>query len=130
MHPVELTILPKKKRSRTDPPCEPLVRPKIEVKHAERLAIVARALADPVRLQIIDVLHHHAGAVCVCELNDLFELSQSTVSHHLKVLRDAGVVDYEKRGVWAYYYVERELLDELGGWLLETPAQAEEAGSA
>lgn len=127
MDPVELTILPKKKRSRSDPPCEPLVHPRIEVMEAKRLASAARALADPVRLQIVDVLHHHAGAVCVCELNDLFDLSQSTVSHHLKVLRDAGVVDYEKRGVWAFYYVKRQLLDELGGWLLETPAAAPHA---
>jgi ArsR family transcriptional regulator len=100
------------------------------VAHAERLAVAARALGDPVRLQIIDVLHHHAGAVCVCELNDLFELSQSTVSHHLKVLRDAGIVDYEKRGVWAFYYVKRELVDELGGWLLETPASVAQAVAA
>ena len=120
--PVELNIAPKKKRSRTDPRCEPLVHPKIEVGDAERLARAARAPADPVRLQIVDVLHHHAGAVCVCELTDLFDLSQSTVSHHLKVLRDAGIVDYEKRGVWGFYYVKREQLDELGGWLLETPA--------
>ena len=130
VEPVELTIVPKKKRSRDDPPCEPLVHPKIEVAHAERLAVAARALGDPVRLQIIDVLHHHAGAVCVCELNDLFELSQSTVSHHLKVLRDAGIVDYEKRGVWAFYYVKRELVDELGGWLLETPASVAQAVAA
>lgn len=124
MEPIELTVLPKKKRSRSDPPCEPLVHPKIEVHDANRLAKAARALGDPVRLQIVDVLHHHAGAVCVCEINDLFDLSQSTVSHHLKVLRDAGIVDYEKRGVWGFYYVKRELLDDLGSWLLESPAAA------
>jgi ArsR family transcriptional regulator len=120
--PVELPILPKRKRSRTDPPCEPLVHPKIELEDAQRFATIARALGDPVRLQIVDVLHHHAGAVCVCEINDLFDLAQATVSHHLKVLRDAEIVDYEKRGVWAFYYVKRELLDQLGRWLLETPA--------
>jgi ArsR family transcriptional regulator len=120
--PVELEIVPKRKRSRADPVCEPLVHPKIEVEHADRLALVAKALGDPVRLQIVDVLHHHAGAVCVCEINDLFDLSQSTVSHHLKVLRDAGVVDYEKRGLWAFYYVKRDVIEELGGWLLEGPA--------
>jgi ArsR family transcriptional regulator len=74
-----------------------------------------------VRLQIVDVLHHHAGAICVCEINDLFDLSQSTVSHHLKVLRDAGIVDYEKRGVWGFYYVKRDVIEALGGWLLERP---------
>jgi ArsR family transcriptional regulator len=122
VEPVELTILPKKKRSRSDPPCEPLVHPTVEVRDAERLAAVARALGDPVRLQIVDVLHHHAGAICVCEINDLFDLSQSTVSHHLKVLRDAGIVDYEKRGVWAFYYVKRDVVEHLGNWLLEGPS--------
>jgi ArsR family transcriptional regulator len=89
---------------------------------AEHLAQVARALGDPVRLQIVDVLHHHAGAVCVCEIYDLFDLAQSTVPPHLKVLRDAGVADYEKRGVWGYY-VKRDVVERLGSWLLETPKQ-------
>jgi ArsR family transcriptional regulator len=120
VEPVELPIQPKTKRSR-DEVCEPLVHPKVEVEDAERLATVARALGDPVRLQIVDVLHHHAGAVCVCEINDLFDLAQSTVSHHLKVLRDAAIVDYEKRGVWGFYYVKRDVIEELGGWLLERP---------
>ena len=124
MDPIELPVVAKKKRSRNDPPCEPLVHPKIELADAQRFAAVARALGDPVRLQIVDVLHHHAGAVCVCEINDLFGLAQATVSHHLKVLRDAGIVDSEKRGLWAFYYVKREFLDELGSWLLETPAPA------
>lgn len=130
MDPVELPILPKKKRSRGGPPCEPLVYPKIELDDAQRFAAVARALGDPVRLQIVDVLHHHAGSVCVCEINDLFDLSQATISHHLKVLRDAGIVDSEKHGVWAFYYVKREALDQLGSWLLETPAEPRAAGGA
>jgi ArsR family transcriptional regulator len=121
VEPIELVIQPKKKRSKTDPACEPLVHPRVEVEDAERLAQIARALGDPVRLQIVDVLHHHAGAVCVCEINDLFDLAQSTISHHLKVLRDAGIVDYEKRGVWGFYYVKRDVIEELGGWLLEGP---------
>lgn len=82
-----------------------------------------QALADT-------VLHHHAGAVCVCELNDLFDLSQSTISHHLKVLRDAGIVDYEKRGVWGFYYVKRDVIQDLGGWLLEQPSSGAEAPAA
>lgn len=130
MDPVELPILPKRKRSRSDPPCKPLVHPKIELADAQRFATIARALGDPVRLQIVDVLHHHAGAVCVCEINDLFDLAQATVSHHLKVLRDAGIVDYEKYGVWAFYYVKRELLDQLGTWLLETPAASPSRAAA
>jgi len=118
---VGLEIQPKKKRSRAAGPCAPLVHPKVQLHDAERFARVARALGDPVRLQLVDVLHHHAGAVCVCELNDLFELSQSTISHHLKVLRDAGIVASEKRGLWNFYYVKRDAIESLGNWLLETP---------
>lgn len=91
--------------------------PDLELEDAASLAELARALADPVRLQLVDVLRRHAGAVCVCELNDLFELSQSTISHHLRVLREAGVVDYEKRGLWSFYYVPEGALDALGIWL-------------
>ena len=71
----------------------------------------------PIRLQLVDVLKQHAGKVCVCELVPLFELSQPTVSHHLKVLRDAGIVGSERRGLWAYYYVHPEALKELTRWL-------------
>jgi len=77
----------------------------------------AGSLADPVRLQLVDVLRKHAGKVCVCELVPLFELSQPTVSHHLKVLREAGIVGSERRGLWAYYYVEPEALEGLSTWL-------------
>ena len=78
---------------------------------------VAKALGDPIRLQLVDVLRKHAGKVCVCELVPLFDLSQPTVSHHLKVLREAGIVGSERRGLWAYYYVNPEGLDELSAWL-------------
>ena len=64
-----------------------------------------------------DVLRKHAGKVCVCELVPLFDLSQPTVSHHLKKLRDAGIVGSERRGLWAYYYVEPEALEEISRWL-------------
>ena len=84
---------------------------------AQRIAAIAKALGDPVRLQLVDVLRRHAGEVCVCELVPLFDLSQPTVSHHLKVLRDAGVVGSERRGLWAYYYVKQEGLEELDRWL-------------
>ena len=69
------------------------------------MAEVAKALGDPIRLQLVDVLRKHAGKVCVCELVPLFDISQPTLSHHLKKLRDAGIVDSERRGLWAYYYV-------------------------
>src|ERR687890_2665411 len=114
---VDLELAPKQKRRAGQPCCEPVVYPDVEREQAERMAAVAKALADPVRLQLVDVLRKHAGMVCVCELVPLFDLSQPTVSHHLKVLRDAGIVDSERRGLWAYYYVTPEALKELSTWL-------------
>ena len=81
------------------------------------MAQVAKALGDPIRLQLVDVLRKHAGKVCVCELTPLFDVAQPTVSHHLKVLRDAGVVGSERRGLWAYYYVRPQPLEEVSRWL-------------
>ena len=115
--PVDLELAPKQKRAAGEPCCQPVVYPDVEREQAERVAAIAKALADPVRLQLVDVLRKHAGKVCVCELVPLFDLSQPTVSHHLKVLRDAGLVDSERRGLWAYYYVVPDALEELAAWL-------------
>jgi ArsR family transcriptional regulator len=114
---VDLQLAPKQKRPAGEPCCEPVVYPDIEAEQAERMATVAKALGDPIRMQLVDVLRKHAGKVCVCELVPLFDLSQPTVSHHLKVLREAGIVGSERRGLWAFYYVEDEALEELAGWL-------------
>jgi ArsR family transcriptional regulator len=115
--PVDLALAPKQKRPPGEPCCEPVVYPDVARQQAERMAGIAKALADPVRLQLVDVLRKHAGKVCVCELVPLFDLSQPTVSHHLKVLREAGIVDSERRGLWAYYYVTPDSLKELSAWL-------------
>ena len=96
---------PKVKRPAGQPCCEPLVHPGVTPARADRMAAVARALRK------------HAGKVCVCELTPLFDVSQPTVSHHLKVLREAGLVDVERRGLWAYYYVIPETTKELSTWL-------------
>jgi ArsR family transcriptional regulator, arsenate/arsenite/antimonite-responsive transcriptional repressor len=114
---VDLELSPKQKRPAGEPCCEPVVYPDVERQQAERMAGIAKALADPVRLQLVDVLRRHAGKVCVCELVPLFDLSQPTVSHHLKVLREAGIVGSERRGLWAYYYVNPDSLEELSAWL-------------
>ena len=115
--PVDLELAPKQKRPPGEPCCEPVAYPDVERQQAERVAGVAKALGDPIRLQLVDVLRKHAGKVCVCELVPLFDLAQPTVSHHLKVLRDAGVVGSERRGLWAYYYVIPDALEELSTWL-------------
>ena len=99
------------------PCCEPVVYPDVERQQAERMAAVAKALGDPIRVQLVDVLRKHAGKVCVCELTPLFDVGQPTVSHHLKVLRHAGIVDSERQGLWAYYYVLPGAIDELTRWL-------------
>src|SRR3954449_2155314 len=114
---VDLQLAPKQKRPPGECCCEPVVYPDVERQQAERMASIAKALGDPVRVQLVDVLRKHAGKVCVCELVPLFELSQPTVSHHLKVLRDAGLVGSERRGLWAYYYVIPDALEELSEWL-------------
>ena len=113
--PLELT--PKTKRQPGEPCCEPVVYPDVDREHAVRMAEVAKALGDPIRLQLVDVLRRHAGKVCVVELVPLFDISQPTLSHHLKKLRDAGIVDSERRGLWVYYYVREDSLHELTAWL-------------
>ncbi|HWI22906.1 MAG TPA: metalloregulator ArsR/SmtB family transcription factor [Baekduia sp.] len=115
--PIPLELAPKQKRAAGEPCCEPIVYPEVDRREAERMAAVAKALGDPVRLQLVDVLRRHAGKVCVCELVPLFSLSQPTVSHHLKVLRDAGIVASEREGLWAYYYVLPTALKGLSEWL-------------
>jgi ArsR family transcriptional regulator len=114
---VDLQLAPKQKRPAGEPCCEPVVYPDIQRAEAERMSDVAKALGDPIRMQLVDVLVKHAGEVCVCELVPLFDLSQPTVSHHLKVLREAGIVGSERRGLWAYYYVNPDSLKELSAWL-------------
>jgi ArsR family transcriptional regulator len=114
---VDLELAPKQKRAAGERCCEPVVYPDVEREQAVRMAQVAKALGDPVRVQLVDVLRRHAGKVCVCELVPLFDLSQPTVSHHLKVLRQAGIVGSERDGLWAYYYVIPDALEELCAWL-------------
>jgi ArsR family transcriptional regulator len=112
-----LELTPKTKRAAGAPCCEPVVYPEVEREEALRMAEVAKALGDPIRLQLVDVLRKHAGKVCVYELLPLFDVAQPTLSHHLKKLRAAGIVDSERRGLWAYYYVRPEALKELNAWL-------------
>src|SRR5262245_4307139 len=114
---VDLELAPKQKRPAGEPCCEPVVYPEVEREQAIQMAEVAKAIGDPIRLQLIDVLRRHAGKVCVCELVPLFDISQPTLSHHLGKLRAAGLVDSERRGLWAYYYVVPGALEALATWL-------------
>ncbi|NPC41562.1 helix-turn-helix transcriptional regulator [Nocardioides sp. zg-1230] len=94
--------------------CSPLVREPLPSEQAERVAPLFKALADPVRLRLVSIVAgSEGGEACVCDLNDAFDLSQPTISHHLKVLHEAGLLDRTKRGVWVYYAVRREVLADL-----------------
>jgi ArsR family transcriptional regulator, arsenate/arsenite/antimonite-responsive transcriptional repressor len=116
---IDMVLAPKRRRAAGEVCDRPLVWPEVGAEEAARLARLARALSDPVRVQLLDVLRGHAGEVCVCELIPLFDVGQPTISHHLKVLRDAGLVDVKRRGIWAYYHVLPGSLEELEGWLGE-----------
>ena len=94
--------------------CSPVVRDVIQPAEAETLAAGFKALADPTRLRLISlVAAHEDGEACVCELTDPVGLSQPTVSHHLKILVDAGILTREQRGKWAYYQLVPETLNAL-----------------
>ena len=84
---------------------------------AERVAEAARVLADPIRVQIVDLLREADGEVCQCDLQPLFAVSQPTMSHHLKKLRESGLIEVERRGKWAYYSIHDEALEVLRTWL-------------
>jgi len=84
---------------------------------ARRLAELARALSEPLRVQVVDVLRRHGEPLCQCELVPLFDVPQSTLSHHLTKLTDAGLVAVERRHRWAYYSIRPDALKELTAWL-------------
>jgi ArsR family transcriptional regulator len=114
---VDLALTPKRKRGAGEACCEALVQPDVSVVEAERIAALGKVLSDPIRVQLVDVLRKAPGQVCVCELQPLFDVSQPTLSHHLKKLRDAEVVGVERRGLWAYYHVLPDAMKELSAWL-------------
>jgi ArsR family transcriptional regulator, arsenate/arsenite/antimonite-responsive transcriptional repressor len=95
--------------------CSPLTREPMTERQAEQVAPMLKALADPVRLRLMSLIaSHEGGEACVCDLNDAFDLSQPTISHHLKVLHEAGLVSRDKRGVWVYYRADPRALADLG----------------
>jgi ArsR family transcriptional regulator len=94
--------------------CPPLSAGPLETDEARRLAAALKIIADPARLQLLSLIQAQPeGEACVCHLTEPLGLSQPTVSHHLKVLRDAGLVERERRGSWAYYRIIPEPLAAL-----------------
>ena len=104
--------------------CTPLAGTAMSLEQAEQIVPVLKALADPVRLRLVSLIAANAsGEACVCDLNDAFDLTQATISHHLKVLHSAGLLDREKRGVWVYYAVRSGALAAVAN-LFDTAAPA------
>ncbi len=102
--------------------CAPLSQGALSLEQAEQVAPLLKALADPVRLRLMSLIASHPGGeACVCDLADAFSLSQPTISHHLKVLHDSGLLNREKRGVWVYYRARAQALASLGA-LIGYPA--------
>ncbi|WP_425577496.1 ArsR/SmtB family transcription factor [Nocardia callitridis] len=98
------------------PPCEPTpqLRPVLGADNAAELAVMFKALADPVRLRVLSAIAARAGQeACVCEVSDGLDVTQPTISHHLKVLREAGLVTSERRGSWVYYRIVPDTLTHL-----------------
>ncbi|MGW2094293.1 ArsR/SmtB family transcription factor [Promicromonospora sukumoe] len=121
------TTLPLAQTPRTGPDvaggacCAPLVREAADPETAVELARVFKALGDPTRVRLLSVIAaHDGGEACVCDLTEPVGLSQPTVSHHLKLMVDAGLLTREQRGKWAYYSVVPGALNRLGALLTET----------
>ncbi|GAB3453322.1 metalloregulator ArsR/SmtB family transcription factor [Actinophytocola sediminis] len=104
--------------------CPGLLTAPLDAEQAAELAPVFKALGDPVRLRLLSLIASRSGGeVCVCELTPAFDLSQPTISHHLKLLRQAGLIDCERRGTWVYYWLRPETTDRIAA-LLTRPTEA------
>ncbi len=98
--------------------CSPLASQPLDETAAAELAAVFKALADPMRLRLLSLIASRGGnEVCVCELTESFQLTQPTISHHLKTLRRVGLIDCERRGTWVYYWLVPGALARVGGVL-------------
>jgi ArsR family transcriptional regulator, arsenate/arsenite/antimonite-responsive transcriptional repressor len=106
--------------------CAPLTREPLTEGDALDLAPLFKALGDPVRLRLLSLIAcHEGGEACVCELTDTFDVSAPTISHHLKVLREAGLITSERRGTWIYYRISPEVIARVSALLGDqTPAMA------
>jgi ArsR family transcriptional regulator len=102
----------------SQPCCAPLADEPLDSDWAGELARMFKALGDPVRLRILSLIaSHEGGECCVCDISPAFEVSQPTISHHLKTLREAGLLDCERRGTWVYYWVNPSALEQLSAVL-------------
>ncbi|WIX98901.1 metalloregulator ArsR/SmtB family transcription factor [Amycolatopsis mongoliensis] len=99
--------------------CSPLAHEPLNEDQAVELSKLFKAMADPVRLRLLSLIASHAGGeACVCDLTDAFDLTGPTISHHLKVLRESGLITGERRGTWVYYRIHPEVLARLSAVLV------------
>ena len=113
-----MTSLPLLEPATDDACCVPAGAPALGAEEAKQKALVFKALADPNRLRLLSIIKAaSAGATCVCDLTDPLDLSQPTVSHHLKILVEAGLLQREKRGTWAYFSLAPGALEDVAGIL-------------
>jgi ArsR family transcriptional regulator len=103
--------------------CAPLGVEPMSAEQAEQIASLLKALSDPIRLRMMSMIAA-VDEACVCDLTAPFEVSQPTISHHLKVLREAGLVDSERRGTWVWYRARRAAIDAVGGLFTDTLVSA------
>ena len=104
--------------------CAPLAREPLTGEQAVELARVFKAMGDPVRLRLLSLIaSHEGGEACVCDLTDVFELTGPTISHHLKVLREAGLITGERRGTWVFYRIRPDALRSASQLLRPTPTR-------
>lgn len=110
--------------------CAPLAQESLDAEQAETLAAMFKALGDPIRLRLLSMIASaESGEACVCDLTPAFAVSGPTISHHLKVLREAGLIDGDRRGTWVWYRPLPEAMDALAA-VLGTPAKGTRNPSA
>jgi ArsR family transcriptional regulator len=114
-----------------EPCCPPVLQARLSKRDAEQLAVALKALADPARLRLLSfIAAQPEGEACVCHVVDAIELSQPTVSHHLRLLHEGGLVEREKRGAWVYYRIVPERLESIRAALATRPPRVRNARSA
>ncbi|GAA2208284.1 metalloregulator ArsR/SmtB family transcription factor [Nonomuraea monospora] len=115
MTATSLPLVPKSADAQDTVCCAPIARQPLGEGEAAELAALLKAVADPVRLRLLSMIGSHAGGeACVCDLTDAFDLTAPTISHHLKVLRTAGLIGSERRGTWVYYWIIPDQVARLG----------------
>ncbi|MDQ0808425.1 ArsR family transcriptional regulator [Streptomyces sp. B3I7] len=123
-------VLPVAVQDRPVACCPPMVRAPLGEEAAVGLSRMFKAMADPIRLRLLSMIASHAGGeACVCDLTGPFDVSQPTISHHLKVLREAGLVGSERRGTWVYYWIQPAALNQLSALLQAAPANSDATAS-